>query len=88
MLLASQTCVFGCCCPKGQRDPIQGPWPAGEHLVATQAAPEQKETIGRALTQLLGSNGVTAALDRVNRRRLRSNLCVFVGTVRDVVRTR
>ena len=56
--------------------------------MATQAAPEQKETIGRALTQLLGSNGVTAALDRVNRRRLRSNLCVFVGTVRDVVRTR
>lgn len=44
--------------------------------------------VREAFTRLLGSNGVTATLDRANRRRFRSNLAVFVGSVRELVRMR
>ena len=56
--------------------------------MVSQAVQEQREVVSRALGQLLGSNGVTANLDRVNRRRFRSNLASFVAVVRDIVRTR
>ncbi len=41
-----------------------------------------------AMHELLFSNGLTAALDRANRRRFSSNLHHFVANMRGVLRTR
>eukprot|EP00884_Botryococcus_braunii_P007867 jgi/Botrbrau1/17081/Bobra.0647s0003.1 len=59
----------------------------GEKLLAGQGEAEARALLTKALTDLLATNGVTASVDRDNRKRFRANLGTFVAEARNIIRT-
>lgn len=61
----------------------------GEQLLRGQEGDERsKGALVRALNHLMGANGVTASMERRNKRAFRANLHTFVADVRGMLRKR
>jgi hypothetical protein len=60
----------------------------GHELLAGQSDADMQNRLATALHTLLASNGVGLGLDRMNRRKFRQNLQVFLAEVRSFLRTK
>lgn len=58
----------------------------GESLLAEQSDPRLATALTGALTELMGSNGITDDLSRGNLMRFKSNLQVFIVNAKSIVR--